>query len=133
MIILFIFIITSAFISYIDAKYSIIPDKFIFPAIALLAIVKWVEGSLQFTDLLAIVIILVVFVIPIMLNMNFGGGDLRFGAFCALFLGLAPLGYFIALSGVFHLLIMGILRKKEFGFAPAMSLASLVVYGVVNA
>lgn len=133
MIVLLIFIITSSFISYVDGKHALIPDKFIFPAIALLGIVKWVEGSLQFTDLLAVVIILVVFVIPIMLNMNFGGGDLRFGAFCALFLGLAPLGYFIALSGVFHLVIMGILRKKEFGFAPAMSLASLVVYGVVNA
>lgn len=88
---------------------------------------------MHLTDLAAVVVVVIIFMIPIMLDMNFGGGDLRFGVFCGLFLGLAPLGYFIALAGIVHLLIMGILRVREFGFAPAMSIASLVVYGATYA
>ncbi|MDP1785217.1 MAG: prepilin peptidase [Sulfuricurvum sp.] len=133
MIVLIIFIISSAVISWIDAKHSRIPDSIILPSIVLLGMMKGSEGSLHLTDLIAVVIVLMVFMIPIMLNMNFGGGDLRFGAFCALFLGLAPLGYFIGLAGIVHLVIMSLLRKREFGFAPAMSMAALIVYGVVHA
>lgn len=133
MIILFIFIITSSFISWIDAKHAVIPDKIIFPALTLLLIIKWMDGNLHATDFIAVVIVLIVFTIPIIFNMNFGGGDLRFGAFCALFIGLAPLGYFIVSSGIMHLIIMGVLRKREFGFAPAMSIAALVVYWMSHA
>jgi hypothetical protein len=130
---LIIFIIGSAFISWIDWKDAVIPDKYIFPLIVILGISKVISGSFDMNDFIAVVIVLIIFLIPIILNLNFGGGDLRFGAFCALFLGLAPLGYFIALSGIIHLMIMGAMRKKEFGFAPAMSIASLVVYGLVHA
>lgn len=133
MIALVIFIICSTFISWIDIKRSIIPDRIILPSIVLLAMVKWGEGNLEVTDLIAMAVVVAVFMVPIMFNMNFGGGDLRFGAFCALFLGLSPLGYFIALAGIVHLLIMAVLRKREFGFAPAMSIASLAVYGAVHA
>jgi prepilin signal peptidase PulO-like enzyme (type II secretory pathway) len=130
---LVIFIIGSAFISWIDWKHAVIPDKYILPLILILGMSKVLSGTFHITDLIAVVIVLIIFLIPIILNLNFGGGDLRFGAFCALFLGLAPLGYFIALAGIVHLMIMGVLRKKEFGFAPAMSIASLVVYGAVHA
>lgn len=133
MIVLFIFIITSAFVSWIDAKHAVIPDKIIFPALTLLLIIKWMDGNLHATDFIAVVIVLIVFTIPIIFKMNFGGGDLRFGAFCALFIGLVPLGYFIVSSGIMHLIIMGALRKREFGFAPAMSIAALVAYGVSHA
>jgi len=60
--------------------------------------------------------------------MAFGGGDLRFGAFCALFLGLNAVGWFIMLAGVIHLLVLTLLKKKSFGFAPAMSIAALMSY-----
>ncbi|MDD5717755.1 MAG: prepilin peptidase [Sulfuricurvum sp.] len=130
---LLIFIIGAAFISWIDWKNSIIPDKYIIPLIFILGITKVITGSFETNDLIAVLIILIIFLIPIFLNFNFGGGDLRFGAFCALFLGLAPVGYFIASAGIIHLIIMGLLRKREFGFAPAMSIASLAVYGAVHA
>lgn len=133
MIILVIFIISSAFISWIDAKRSVIPDSIVLPSIIVLMLLKYSEGSLQLTDFAAMAITVIVFMVPIVLNMNFGGGDLRFGAFCALFVGLAPLGYFIASAGILHLGIMGLLRKREFGFAPAMSIAALIAYGVRHA
>jgi prepilin signal peptidase PulO-like enzyme (type II secretory pathway) len=73
-------------------------------------------------------VVLFIFLIPIILNMAFGGGDLRFGAFCALFLGLNSIGWFVMLAGIIHLIILTALQKKSFGFAPAMSIASLLSY-----
>jgi hypothetical protein len=53
---------------------------------------------------------------------------LRFGVFCALFLGLTPIGWFVMLSGALHVTLLLILKKKSFGFAPAMSLAAILSY-----
>jgi len=78
--------------------------------------------------LAAVALVLIIFLVPIVLNMAFGGGDLRFGAFCALFLGLNAVGYFIMFAGVIHLLILILLKRKSFGFAPAMSIAALLSY-----
>jgi prepilin signal peptidase PulO-like enzyme (type II secretory pathway) len=128
LIILTFFIIIAYYISYIDSKKGIIPDKVMFPAFALLLTLKWVEGSLGYNDLIAVTVVLFVFFIPIALNMAFGGGDLRFGAFCALFLGLKGIGWFIALAGIIHLIILSLLKKKSFGFAPAMSTAAILSY-----
>ncbi len=128
MIILVYFIIVAFIISYIDSKKRIIPDKIIIPAFFGLLILKWLDASLSLNDAIAVVLILVIFLIPIILNMAFGGGDLRFGAFCALFVGLGSIGYFIMLSGIIHLLILGILKKKSYGFAPAMSAAAILSY-----
>lgn len=133
MVALAFFILVSLIVSWIDGRYSIIPDKLILPSIAIMGLLMAIEGTLDVNHLVAVVVILIVFIIPIALNLPFGGGDLRFGAFCALFLGLEPLGYFIALAGIVHLIIMGLLHKNEFGFAPAMSIASLAVYGAVHA
>lgn len=119
-------------ISYIDALESLIPDKIIVPAIAVLLLLKLYFNVLNSYDFIAVAIVLVVFIIPIFLNMNFGGGDLRFGAFCALFLGLPLIGWFILLSGVFHLLLLFGLKKESFGFAPAMSAAAIVSYVMGN-
>jgi len=123
-----IFIFGAFLLSWIDWKKQIIPDRFSLPLIAILTIVKAFEATLTWSDGVAIVVVLVVFLIPIALNMNFGGGDLRFGAFCALFLGLENIGYFIAGAGLIHLILLGILRRREFGFAPAMSLAALAAW-----
>ncbi|ADN09887.1 prepilin peptidase [Sulfurimonas autotrophica] len=128
MIILVYFIIIAFIISYIDSKKRIIPDKIIIPAFVGLLILKWLDASLSLNDAIAVILILVIFLVPIILNMAFGGGDLRFGAFCALFVGLGSIGYFIMLSGIIHLLILGILKKKSYGFAPAMSAAAIISY-----
>jgi Flp pilus assembly protein protease CpaA len=113
-------------LSYIDIKKEIIPDAIIIPSFIVLAGLKYFENTLEWQNVLAVGIVLVVFLIPIILNMAFGGGDLRFGAFCALFLGLKPIGLFIMLSGLLHLLITFVLKKKSFAFAPSMSVAAIL-------
>lgn len=128
MTILFFFIFVAIIISYIDIKNSIIPDKIIVPAIAVLLVIKFFSHTLSLNDFIGAGIVLIVFILPILFNMNFGGGDLRFGVFCALFLGLPLIGWFVLLSGVLHLLVLLILKKDSFGFAPAMSAATLGSY-----
>lgn len=130
MIIFVYFIIIASIISYIDSQKGIIPDKIIMPAFVGLVILKWLDASLSFNDAISVFIILVIFLIPIVLNMAFGGGDLRFGAFCALFVGLEGIGYFIIFSGIIHLMLLDILKKKSYGFAPAMSAAAIISYTI---
>jgi len=130
MLALLFFITISGIISYIDIKSGLILDKIMFPSFVILLLIKYLENSLSMYDLIAIVIVLIIFIIPIILNMAFGGGDLRFGVFCALFLGLAPIGYFIMLSGLFHVILLAVLKKTSFPFAPAMSLGALGSYMV---
>lgn len=127
---LIFFIVISLLVSYIDIKSSLIPDKVILPSILLLFFIKWYTSILLFSDLIAIIIVLIIFMVPIILNMSFGGGDLRFGVFCALFVGLESVGYFVLFAGVIHLLVLFFLQKKSFGFAPAMSLSTLLVYSI---
>lgn len=91
-------------------------------------ILKYFVETLSLFDLYAVIVIGVVFFIPILLNMAFGGGDIRFGIFSALLVGLEGIGYFIVLSALIHLLFLALLRKKELGFAPAMSLSAILVY-----
>lgn len=125
------FFITIAFvISRIDIKKELIPDKIILPAFGVLLLLKQMEQSLSLFDLYSVLIVLGVFLIPLALNMAFGGGDLRFGAFCAVFVSLEGVGYFLLLSGLLHLLLLLIVKKKSFAFAPAMSLAALGAYGL---
>ena len=90
--------------------------------------IKMIEKSFSVYDLLGAAIVLTLFVVPIFFNMEFGGGDLRFGAFSALFLGLPLIGWFVLLAGLMHVAILMILRKNSFGFAPAMSLAAVSSY-----
>ncbi len=131
-IVLATFIIVSFIISIIDIKKEIIPDAIVLPAIIILAAAKFFEGTLQISDFVAIAILVVLFALPIFFNMAFGGGDLRFGAFAALFVGLEGLGFFILYSGLIHLVVLSLLKKKSFAFAPSMSLAALLAYITVN-
>ena len=132
MLTLLFFITIAGIISYIDVKKGLILDKIMFPAFMVLLLIKYLDDSLSIQDLIAVVVVLVIFLIPIVLNMAFGGGDLRFGAFCALFLGLAPIGYFIMFAGIFHIALLTIIKKSSFPFAPAMSLAAIGAYMVGN-
>lgn len=129
---LLFFIIISFVISYIDVKKGIIPDIIVFPSIATLVLIKYLDGTLEIENFIAMTLVFFIFVIPIALNMAFGGGDLRFGVFAALFLGLETLGYFVLLSGLFHLILLILLKKKSFPFAPAMSLAALGAFIIGN-
>ena len=115
-------------ISKIDFKTQIIPDKIIIPSIVVMVIIKFALGTLSFFDLYAVITISVVFLIPILFNMAFGGGDIRFGIFSALLVGLEGVGYFIVVAALMHLLLLLMLKKTELGFAPAMSLGATVVY-----
>ncbi len=101
-----------------------------FPALAIMTGMKYLEGTLSMQDLIAVGIVLGIFLVPILLNMAFGGGDLRFGAFCALFVGLQGIGFFILFSGLLHVAILKYLKKRSFAFAPAMSIAALLAYGI---
>jgi len=130
MIVFVYFIIIASVISYIDSKKRIIPDKVIIPAFIGLVFLKYLEHSLSVNDVIAIGLVLVIFLIPIILNMAFGGGDLRFGAFCALFVGLEQVGYFILLAGMIHLIILAVVKKKSYGFAPAMSIGAILSYTI---
>ncbi len=127
---LVLFISIAFIISYVDIKSSLIPDKIIIPAIFALIILKYLEDSLHVENFIAVVIIFIIFVIPIALNMAFGGGDIRFGVFCALFLGLAQIGWFVMFAGLLHVVILFLLKRKSFGFAPAMSVSALIAYSI---
>ena len=122
------FIIVSILISYIDVKKGLILDKIMIPSIFFIILLKFIEDSLSTQDFIAVAIVFFLFLIPIIFNMAFGGGDLRFGVFCALFVGLASVGYFVMLSGVLHLLLLSVVKKRSFPFAPAMSLGALGAY-----
>jgi prepilin signal peptidase PulO-like enzyme (type II secretory pathway) len=132
LIALLFFIIISIVISYIDIKKGLILDTIILPSFAVLVLIKYLDSSLVMEDLLSVALLLFIFVVPIALKMAFGGGDLRFGAFCALFVGLESLGYFVLLSGLFHLILLILLKKESFPFAPAMSVGAFGAFILGN-
>ena len=127
---LVLFISVAFVISYIDIKSSLIPDKIIIPAFLALIVLKYFENTLHVEHFIAMAIIFILFVIPIALNMAFGGGDIRFGVFCALFLGLAQIGWFVMFAGLLHVAILFLLKRESFGFAPAMSVSALIAYSI---
>ena len=126
------FIFFSTILSVIDYKKQIIPDKIIMPAITILLAVKCLENTFQLEDIVGALLVVLVFLIPIALNMAFGGGDLRFGFFCALFVGLEGVGYFVVLAALLHVVLLVTLKKELLGFAPAMSLGAVLVYMGLN-
>jgi len=128
MITLAFFISIALIISYIDIKKTTIADNIIIPAIFILILLKWYYSTLFLSDFIAAAIVFFIFLIPIALNMAFGGGDLRYGVFCSIFLGLAQIGIFLIFCGIIHLLILLLIRKKVFAFAPAMSIAVIISY-----
>lgn len=122
-----IFILFSLPILYHDIKYQDIPDRFSLPAIGLLILFHlFLSASIQ-PFLIAAAFVLVVFLIPLFFGMDFGGGDLRYGVMSALVVGFPGIAYWMILSAVIHLIILGMLRKTIFGFAPAMFLAVLIL------
>jgi len=95
-------------------------------------LLKLLFYKLQLGDIYAVLLVFFLFTMFIALNLKFGGGDIRFGVFCALFLGLHPIGWFILLSGILQIIFLYLTKKETFAFAPAMSLATVVSYFIVN-
>ena len=89
------------------------------------------NGSFAMADLAGASIVAVLFAVPVALNLGFGGGDIRYGFFCALFTGLEGIGWFVLIAAAIHLLVLAIRREHSAGFAPAMSIGALVTKSVV--
>jgi len=122
------YIIIGFYITIYDIKHRVIPDIIILPSIIFLIFLRFLDETINLEYLYAIIFIITVFVFPILLNLRFGGGDIRFGIFSAILLGFPDIVWFIVISSLLHLLILLILKKKEYPFAPSMFMASIVVY-----
>lgn len=125
---LFIFIPIALWISYIDWKEHIIPDSVVLPSILALGEWQLITGVSLLPMLGAALFVVAIFLVPLFLNLTFGGGDLRFGVLCAILTGFPNAALFILIAALFHLIFLLALRKKSFGFAPAMSLAAAITY-----
>jgi len=122
------FIIVSLIVSIVDVNKEEIPDILMLPSIFILAVYKYYMGIFEIEIIYATGFIIFIFILPIALNMQFGGGDIRFGIFSAVFLSFPNIILFVLLSGILHLVFLLTVRKNRAGFAPAMSIAAVVCY-----
>lgn len=114
----------------VDWKIERIPDQIILPAILMMMVFLFSQGRLDSQHMMAAIIIMVLFAIPVVLGLGFGGGDVRYGVFCALLTGLPGIGWFVLTAALTHLALLLTFRRTQAGFAPAMSVGALVAYGV---
>lgn len=114
-------------ILYHDIRYQDIPDRYSLPAIVVIVLLRWYLGVPLVPALIAAAFILFVFLIPLLFGMDFGGGDLRYGVMSAMVVGFPDIAYWLILAAVLHLLILLIVRRQIFGFAPAMFLATVLL------
>lgn len=124
---LIIYILFSLPILYHDIKYQDIPDKYSLSAIVLTLFSLYFFNHDMTTSLIAAGFIFVVFLIPIVFNMNFGGGDIRYGILSALIVGFPQVAYWLILAATLHLFLLLVIRKQIFGFAPAMFIATILL------
>jgi len=122
-----VYILFSLPILYEDIKYQNIPDRYSLSAILILLFLIWYLDYPLKPALIAAAFILVVFLIPLLFGMDFGGGDLRYGVMSALVVGFPDIAYWLIVSSVIHVLILAIARKSVFGFAPAMFSATILL------
>jgi prepilin signal peptidase PulO-like enzyme (type II secretory pathway) len=122
------FSIIALYVSYIDLKYQVIPDAIMFPAITgLFAIMLFQRDDIMLM-LLTVMSIFVLFSLPILIGLPFGGGDIRFAIFVALLLPIKGVVLFLMMSGVVHILLLALSREKILGFAPSMTISAIMVY-----
>ena len=125
--VLFVYILFSLPILYEDIRYQNIPDKFSLPAIVAEVGLLWYFHVPLVPALVAAGFVLAVFLIPLFLGMDFGGGDLRYGVMSALVVGFPEIAYWLILAATVHLLILLLMRRSVFGFAPAMFIATILL------
>ncbi len=114
-------------ILYHDIRYQDIPDRYSLPGIVVILLLRWYLELPVMPAMVAAGFILFVFLIPLFFGMDFGGGDLRYGVMSALVVGFPSIAYWLIVASVLHLLILLIVRKQIFGFAPAMFLATILL------
>jgi len=126
------FLLCGGVIAFIDYRKHIIPDSLSLPSIFILLCIKFYEQGGIVSELYAVATILTVFLILLYFFSDFGGGDLRFGALCAIFLGFHDIFIFFIIVGVSHVLLLLLLRTRVMGFAPSMFGAAILtkIYGV---
>ncbi len=120
------FALVGGAVAFIDAKKEIIPDKIVLPSILILALILFFEKGVPINNLFTAFGVVIFFVILIYFFDDFGGGDIRFGAFCGLFLGFPDIFVFFIICGVLHTATLLLLSKKTVGFAPAMYAAAIL-------
>jgi len=125
---LIFFIAVGLYLSVYDYKHRIIPDIVVLPSILFLLLLRYINDTLSIEYFYATLFIVSVFILPIIFNMRFGGGDIRFGIFAAILLGFPNIALFLLFSAILHLLLLLILKKKEYPFAPSMYIAAILVY-----
>lgn len=123
---LLFFIVGGGILAVIDYKKHIIPDILSIPSIAVLLLIKFFEKGSIGSEIAAVCTVLAIFLILLYFFADFGGGDLRFGALCAAFLGFGDMFVFFIMAGLLHLSMLSFLKTKVAGFAPAMFAAALL-------
>lgn len=140
-----VFILSSlAVISFIDAKKMIIPDKIIYPAIAVslfydfgrsLAFGNWQVYLIEPILTAALLFLFFFSLFYFSKGRAMGMGDAKFGVLIGLFLGPAQalVGLFLAfVLGALFGIILIVLGRKKFGsalaFGPFLSLGALTAY-----
>lgn len=125
---LIFFITVSLVFIYYDIRYREVPDKIILPAIVVGILIIWNIGSYSMKDLFFTAsIVFLVFIILLATPFPFGGGDLRYAVFCVPLIGMDGLGWFIFLSGLFHLVFLLGVKRSTYAFVPAMFISALLV------
>jgi|GEM_PF-2380587 len=120
------FIICGLVLSVVDFKKQIIPDVIILPSIVILAILKYNETLNYSNFILATLVVIVTFSVLLYFFQDFGGGDIRFGILCSIFLGFPNIFIFFILAGAIHLILLIAFSKRVMGFAPTMFLAAII-------
>lgn len=119
------FLICGAIIAFIDYKKHIIPDILSIPSVIILLCIKFYEQGGIGSELAAVLAVVIIFLILLYFFADFGGGDLRYGALCAVFLGFNDIFIFFIIVGILHALLLLLLRAKIMGFAPSMFIAAV--------
>ncbi|MFT9849860.1 prepilin peptidase [Aneurinibacillus sp. REN35] len=141
-----LFISLLVVITVSDLAYRIIPDRVVFPFLALFLILRFFihPNETYLTHLLGMVLGFGIFLlIAIVSRGGMGGGDIKLMAVIGLFLGYPLLFVTILLStffgtlyGILLMMIKGAGRKTEIPFGPFIALAGLVSlfsgYEIIN-
>lgn len=122
---LLFFLVAGGLIAIIDYKKNIIPDILSIPSILIMFAIKLYENGTIVNEIKMMVLVLFIFVLLIYFFNDFGGGDLRFGALCAVFIGSIDIFLFFIVSGIVQAFALSVSGKKVIGFAPAMFIGAL--------
>lgn len=137
LLVAWIFISILVAITISDLHTKLIPNKIIFPGMAIFLILRWFAHPLPYTDYLLGFLIGggIFYLVAIISRGGMGGGDIKLLAMIGLVLGWQHTLMTILLSSVIGVVISGILllfgkikRKEPIPFGPYIALAAVVAY-----